>query len=294
MGDVNSTAYTAEGRAEAPVGSYVMHVGPDYFSTMAIRVQRGREFSLADRGGAPDVAIVSAAFAQAHGLAANPIGARVRSNTTAPWLEIVGVVDDSNYAFFGEAAQPILYRPFLQAGGTLRIVAREAGVATTVIPRLRQVLTTLDPGSRFDVKTMRDATGFEASLRRAGSWVLGGVGALGLGLALVGVYGLLSYTVTQRMRELGIRMALGSSRRRVQWLVLREAAVLIGVGVALGTLLAIVVARPLAFLLSGVGVADPMTIAVTAALFPCAGLAAAVTPSLRATRVDPIVALRSE
>ena len=131
-------------------------------------------------------------------------------------------------------------------------------------------------------------------MRRAGSWVLGGVGVLGMGLALVGVYGLLSYTVTQRTRELGIRMALGSSRLRVQWLVLRNAAVLVGAGVAVGTLLAIVVARPLAFLLSGVGVSDPSTIALTAALFLCAGLAAALMPSLRATHVDPIVALRSE
>jgi predicted permease len=293
-GDVNSTSYAVERGTETRVGSYVMHVGPDYFKTMSIRLRQGREFSLADRSGAPEVAIVSAAFVRAHGLASTPIGDRVRSGPTAPWLEIVGVVDDSNYAFFGEAPHPILFRPFLQAGGTVRIVARGAVAPASVMPPLAQVLATLDPSSRVDVTTMRDATGFEASIRRTGPWVLGSVGVLGMGLALVGVYGLLSYTVTERTRELGIRMALGSSRLRVQWLVLRNAAVLVGGGVALGTLLAIVVTRPLAFLLSGVGVSDPMTIAVTAVLFLGAGLAAAFTPSLRATRVDPIVALRSE
>jgi putative ABC transport system permease protein len=96
------------------------------------------------------------------------------------------------------------------------------------MPPLAQVLATLEPSSRVDVTTMRDATGFEASLRRTGAWVLGSVGVLGMGLALVGVYGLLSYTVTARTRELGIPMALGSSRLRVQWLVLRNAAVLVG------------------------------------------------------------------
>jgi ABC-type antimicrobial peptide transport system permease subunit len=117
---------------------------------------------------------------------------------------------------------------------------------------------------------------------------------LGLGLGLIGLFGLMACTVTHRTRELGIRIALGASRRRVQGLVLRDGAVLVGVGLSVGTGLSILVTRPLAFLMGGVRVADPWTIALTAALFFATGLAASYIPSLRAARVDPIVALRSE
>ena len=290
-GDVNSTAYTVDGVDGPSVASYVMHVGPDYFRTLNVRLQQGREFSMADRAGAPEVAIVSAAFVRAHGLTANPVGARVRNNPTAPWLEIVGVVDDSKYAFFGERPRPILYRSFLQAGGALRIVARGTAPATLMRP-LRDNLAALERNALVEVQTLREATSFEATFRRAGSMLLGALGLLGLGLALIGVYGLLSYSVTQRTREMGIRMALGASSGRVQRLVLRSAVTLVGFGVAIGTLVTLVAMQPLAFLLSDVRVSDPMTIAATTALFVGAGLAAAYAPSVRATRINPIVALR--
>jgi putative ABC transport system permease protein len=290
-GDVNSTAYTVDGGDAPRVSSYVMHVGPDYFRTLNVRLRQGRDISLADRAGAPEVAIVNAAFVRAHGLTASPLGARVRNHPTAPWLEIVGVVDDSRYAFFGERPRPILYRSFLQAGGALRIVARGAAPAT-LVPTLRHTLAALDRHALVAAQTLREATSFEASLRRAGSMLLGGLGLLGLGLALIGVYGLLSYTVAQRTREMGIRMALGASSGRVRRLVLRSAVTLVGFGVAIGTLVTLVAMQPLAFLLSDVRVSDPTTIAVTTALFFGAGLAAAWLPSLRATRINPIVALR--
>jgi putative ABC transport system permease protein len=206
-GDVNSTVYTVDGGDAPRVESYVMHVGPDYFRTLNVRLQQGRDFSMADRAGAPEVVIVSAAFVRAHGLTANPLGARVRNNPTAPWLQIAGVVDDSRYAFFGERPRPILYRSFLQAGAALRIVARGAA-PVTLMRTLRHNLAALDRNALVDAQTLREATSLEASFRRAGSMLLGGLGLLGLGLALIGVYGLLSYTVAvaQRAREMGIRI----------------------------------------------------------------------------------------
>jgi putative ABC transport system permease protein len=293
-GDSVSRVYQVEGKLTPRAETYTMNVGPGYFGTVKTRLQRGREFSPLDRVGGAPVAIVNEAFVKAHGLTPDPLGARVRDADTEPWLEIVGVVDDSKYGFFGEAPQPILCRPFLQTGGRLFVVARGSAAPGAWMPMLKEALARQDQTAIVKLQTMRDATSLESSVRRAGSTLLGAVGVLGLGLGLIGLYGLMAYTVTQRMRELGIRIALGASRRRVQGLVLRNAAVLVGVGLSVGTGLSILVTRPLAFLMSGVRVADPWTVALTAALFLATGLAASYIPSRRAARVDPMVALRSE
>jgi predicted permease len=293
-GDSVSGVYEVEGRQTPRTETYTMNVGPDYFRTMKIRRRRGREFSLADGVGAPQVAVVNEAFVRAHGLASDPLGARVRSIVTEPWLQIVGVVDDSNYAFFGEAPHPILCRPFLQTGGRIFVVARGSGSPATWMPMLKEALARQDQTAIVKLQTMRDATSLEASLRRAGSTLLGGVGLLGLCLGLIGLYGLMSYTVTQRTRELGIRIALGASRRSVQGLVLAKATVLVVAGLSVGTFLAILTARPLASLMSGVHVTDPWTVGITGVLFLCTGLAASYVPSRRAARIDPMIALRSE
>ena len=293
-GDSVSTVYQVEGRPTPRTETYIMNVGPGYFGTVETRLQRGREFSLLDRVGGPSVAIVNEAFVKAHGLTPDPLGVRVRAADTEPWLEIIGVVDDSKYGFFGEEPQPILCRPFLQTGGGLFVVARGSGATAAWMPMLKEALARQDQTAIVTLQTMREATSLESSMRRAGSTLLGGVGVLGLSLGLIGLYGLMSYTVTERTRELGIRIALGASRRRVQGLVLRNAAGLVGVGLSVGTGLSILAARPLAFLMSGVQIADPWTVALTGALFLGTGLAASYVPSLRAARVDPIVALRSE
>ena len=293
-GDMVSTSFEVEHAPAFRRETYVMNVGPGYFQTMNIQVRRGRDFAIEDRAGAPARAVVNQAFVVSHGLAANPLGARVRANDREPWLEIVGVVDDSNYAFFGEAPHPILYKAFAQTGGRLFVVARVSGAPVHRVPVIREVLAKLEPNAMVDVRAMRDATSLEPSLRRAGTWLLGGLGGLGLGLALIGLYGLMSSAVTERTREIGVRIALGASRRQVQALVLGDAAMLVGIGAALGTALAIAITRPMAFLLSGVHGTDPWAIVGTAALFLGAGLAAAHVPARRATGVDPMIALRCE
>jgi putative ABC transport system permease protein len=293
-GDVYGTVYEVEGKTIPRRETYYMNVGPNYFRTMDIRLRVGREFTAADRPGAPAVAIVNEAFARTHSLGPNPVGAHVRSRSTDPWLEIVGVVADSKYAFFGEAPHPILFRPFLQAGGSLFVVARTSGAPAGMISALKSAILDIDKSAIVEPRTIRDATSLEFSLRRLGAWLLGATGALGLALALIGLYGVMSYTVNRRTQEIGIRMALGASRSAILWMVLRNGLGLVAIGVSIGTLISLAAARPLAFLMSGIPTSDPVTILITATLLFFAGLGASYIPSRRATRVDPIVMLRYE
>jgi putative ABC transport system permease protein len=293
-GDMYSRVYEVENKTLARTETYTMNVGAGYFRTMGIRLRRGREFTAADRAGAQALAIVNEAFVRTHGLDSEPLGSRARSGESEPWLEIVGVAADSKYAFFGETARPILYRPFLQAGGGLVVIARTSVAPASMVAALRRALVDMDGSALVESQTMRDATSLEFTIRRFAASLLGAIGTLGLGLALTGLYGLMSYSVSQRAREIGIRMALGASRWMIQWMVLRSALRLVGLGVGFGTAISLIAVRPLAFLMSGVPVADPWTIAGCAALFLSAGLAASYTPSLKATRVDPMVTLKTE
>jgi predicted permease len=161
-GDSASRVYQVEGRPTPRTETYVMNVGPGYFRTMKTRLQRGREFSPLDRAGGPPVAIVNETFVKAHGLTSDPLGARVRDADTEPWLEIVGVVDDSKYGFFAEAPQPILCRPFLQTGGRLFVVARGSAAPAAWMPMLKEALARQDQTAIVKLQTMRDATSLES------------------------------------------------------------------------------------------------------------------------------------
>jgi len=291
-GDVAARGYAVVGSA-ARREAYEMHVGPEYFRTLGIRVLDGREFVLADRAGAPDVAAVNQAFVAAHGLDDHAVGARIDGGRGEPTLEIVAVVADTKQALFGERPQPIVYRPFMQAGGRLFIVARGTSGPGALVAPLERTLTRLARDSRVEVATMRDATTLEASARQTGWLVLGGLGLLGLGLASVGLYGLMAYTVVMRTRELGIRMALGASRHHTRGFVLRRALVLLAIGAGIGVVAAFAVTRPLSFL-AGSPLADASVAAATAAIVLATGLAASLVPAMRATRVSPLVAIRAE
>ena len=290
-GDSNSARFEIEGRPEPGVKSYRMNVGPDYFRTMGIRVHMGREFTGADRAGAPPTAIVNEAFMRAYGTGTNPIGTHVRSDPKGPWLEVRGIVADSKYGFFGETPQPIVYLPYLQAGGSLFIVARTAAPGGMILDLKRAILT-LDKSVIVEPRTIRDATSLEFSLRRMGTWLLGTIGALGLMLALVGLYGVMSYTVNRRTSEIGVRMALGASRPAILWMVLRGGLAQVSIGLLIGITISLAAARPMSFLMSGIGTTDPWTMAITAGMLLLAGIAATYLPAWRAARVDPMIILR--
>jgi predicted permease len=291
-GDVASSGFEVAGSAGQRREAHVIHVGPRYFDTMRIQLGAGRAFGATDRSDGPAVAIVSQAFVEAHALGTRAIGTRVRNRETEPWVEIVGVVANSKHAFFGEKPPPIVYRPFLQAGGSLHILARTTDRPEAIVPALRRLLSQQDPGATIDVRTLRDATRMEANMRAVGSWTLATLGGLGLALALVGLSGLIAYTVTLRKRELAIRMAVGASPSRVQRLVIGQAVSMVALGFASGAALVILVTRPFGFVFSDTSAADPFPLGIAAALFLSAAAAAAYRPARQAGHTQPANELR--
>ncbi len=271
------------------------NVGPAYFRTMRIQVLGGREFQASDRQGAPAVAIVNRTFARLFFPNGDALGKSVRASGDAePWREVVGVVADNKYESYAEAPTPQLFSPFLQAGGRIFVQIQIAGMPTESIAAVRRVIADMDRSLVADVRTTRDATGMEFSLRRLSTGFLAAMGILGLTLSMIGLYGVISWEVSRRTAEIGVRMALGASRGQVRRMVLRSAMVPVGSGIGSGLGAAMLVAVSLRSFLAGVSTSDPVTIGGVAALVTLVSLAATWFPVRRATRVDPIAALRYE
>jgi predicted permease len=271
------------------------NVGPRYFATMGIPLLRGREFLATDRRGSPPVVMVNETFAKMAFPRGDALGQLVfapTSNTPEPWREIVGVVADNKYGSLGEQPRPQLFQPYLQTGGRLFLQARTAGPPALSIAAVKRAIAEQDGSVLADVQTTEDATSLEFTLRRISTIMLASMGALGILLAMIGLYGVLSWDVSRRTAEIGIRMALGASRPTVRHMVLRDGLVLAGVGVTLGIGAAIVLMLPIRSFLAGVGTADPATIAAVAVLLMLVSVAASWFPVRRATRIDPITALR--
>ncbi len=292
-GDSYTARFEVRGRNASVPRTFYMSVGPDYFRTMGIALRRGREFTPADRLGTAAVAIVNETFVRAYQLGEDALGTGVRF-PREPWMEIAGVVADSDYSFYGETPQPVLYRPFLQNGGNLFVVARASGSPSRMMAPLALAVRAVEPRAIVEARTMRDATSLERSLRKMGSAVLGTLGGLGLLLAAIGLYGVMAYRVQRRTPELGIRMALGASSGHVLRMVLGEGLKLIGGGVAAGMLLSLALARPLSAFMGGISTFDPWSILGTSAALLLAGLAASWVPARRATRIAPMAALRND
>jgi predicted permease len=272
-------------------------VGPGYFETMHIPLLRGRTFTGSDGPGLPLAAVVNEAFVRQYWNGEEAIGRRIRSyGQEAPPAEIVGVVRDGKYRTLGEEARPFLYLPLLQDyDGEATLIARTNGSPATVAAQLQHRLFEVDPRVPvFDVKTMDEHLRFTLLPARLAASVLGLFGTVALLLAGLGLYGVMSYLVSQRRREVGIRIALGARPADVVRLVVRQGMRLTILGVAGGIVAAVVLTRLVAGLLYGISPTDPWTFAAVTAVLAAVALLACLLPARRAAAVDPIVALRFE
>jgi ABC-type antimicrobial peptide transport system permease subunit len=210
------------------------------------------------------------------------------------WLEVVGVSGDMRADGLADEAPSQVYVPTTQfVNGYNAYVIRGAVPVTTLLPAIRRAVATVDPGLALSaVSTMDDAIGRRLALPRFTMWLLTLLGAIGLILAIVGVYGVISYIVTQRTREVGIRIALGADAQGIQWMLVRQGLVLGVAGIALGSLASLGATRYLASLMYGVTAHDPVTFGTVALLLVIVAVCASWIPARRATRIDPLVALR--
>jgi predicted permease len=270
------------------------YVTEDYFKTMRIPILRGREFLRSDRTGGARIAIVNEVFGRRLFGTGDPVGHSIRF-TDGKSIRIAGVAKDSKYFTLGEENVCALYEPYEQMGPNvnLQFLIRSSGNPRPLIPAINSVLNRLDPTAALETKTMLNGLGLALLPSRAGGVILGSMGLLGLALASIGLYGVLLYSVSRRIREIGLRMALGATPGGILRLVLRQSASLAAVGIAIGLGLSIFAVRPLAMFLSPeVRTTDITNFVAVGAALALVALIATVSPALRALRVDPVVALR--
>jgi predicted permease len=272
-------------------------IGPGYFEALGISLVAGRGFTVADQPGAERVAVVSEAMARKFWRRTDVVGETFRLNGVGgPTVRIVGVARDTKVRTLGEAPRPFLYASFDQEfTGIVSVIAATEGDPGPILAAMRRELEALAPDVPiFEAKTMVQHLGVALFLPRMAAGLLALFGGIGIGLAGLGLYGVVAFAVSQRTREIGVRMALGADSVKVIRLVVRESVGLVLVGIGVGVTMALLAARPLASALYGVSPADPVTFLAVAGLMVGTALLASYLPARRAVRVDPLVALRSQ
>jgi putative ABC transport system permease protein len=300
----NSTNFTIEGKPvmtgaesiEVPFDA----VSPAYFKVMGIPLLRGREFDNRDVDGSPPVAIINDTFAQRFFPGEDPIGKRYMYGQPGPdntnWITIVGIVGDMRRTGFDRPVRPETFLPEAQAGdNALTVVARTSGNPANFASALRSEVWAIDKDqSVYDIKTMDVTLAEMLSQRRFNMLLLGIFASVALLLAALGIYGVMSYSVTQRSHEIGIRMAMGAQTGDVLNLVVRKGMLLALSGIVVGLLASFALTRVMATLLYGVSATDPLTFVAISLVLAGVALGACFVPAHRATKVDPMVALRYE
>jgi putative ABC transport system permease protein len=274
-------------------------VSADYFRALGTPLVRGRSFAAGDDEQAPRVAVIDEALAQRFFPDQDPIGRRLKQGpgtSKAPWMTIVGVVGNIKSDGFDQPDQPHLYVAILQSPQyAMAVYLRTDTNPTSLTQPLRQQVQAVDPNlPLFGERAMDDLVSASLAQRRFAMQVVGLFGALALLLAGIGIYGVMAYSVSQRTREIGIRLALGASRGAIMRWVLRQGMNLTLAGVVVGVIGALVATRLLRSLLFGVAPTDLITYAGLALLLAVVALLACYIPARRATRVDPMIALRYE
>jgi putative ABC transport system permease protein len=275
--------------------------GPNYFVTMGTQLLAGREFTDQDKAHSEKVAIVNETFVRrclpGSRTPADAIGKRISfKSVTGPFLRIVGVAKDGKYFNIAEEPRAFIWDPISQDyNGSASLVVRTTGDPASLIGSLRNEVRGLDPTLPvFDVKTMTEHMRFALFPARVAATVLSAFGLVALSLAAIGIYGVTSYSVSQRTREIGIRMALGAQTRDVLKLIVRNGMTLTAIGVAIGLVGAALVTRLITSLLFGVTPTYAGTFAIVSGLLAVVALFACYLPARRAAKVDPLIALRYE
>src|SRR5262245_1890403 len=272
-------------------------VGPRFFRTIGVPIVAGRDFDERDAADAPPVVVVNETTANMHFHGENPIGKRVSvEGPGGPWREIVGVVRDSKYGALAEGAAPVVFLPLAQNHETgMTLYVRASVAPASLVSSIRHEIQRLEPHLPVpNIQTVSETIGTSLYAARMGAWLLAVFGGLALVLAAVGIYGVLSFSIARRTREMGIRLALGAGRHQVFLLVLRDGMVLVAVGMALGLAAGLAGTRSLASFLYGVSTFDVPTFVATIAILAAVAFAACAIPARRAMRVHPIAALRYE
>jgi predicted permease len=287
-----------DGYVPAPNEQMMIHratVPPGYFGVMGIPLLEGRDFTERDEAGRPVVIIVNQTFARRYFGNANPIGRKVRMEGDV--LTVVGVARDSKYHTPIENPMPFFYIPFRQwfgPGLNFSFLVKTAGDPLRLAPAMRREALALNQDAAFHTSLLSDAVGASLYPQKVAASLLSVVGCVCLLLAAIGLYSVISYAVSQRTQELGIRIALGARPAQVSGLVIWEGLKLTGPGLAVGIVAALAVSRLVAGMLVEVSAADPITFAAAAAFLTLVALVACYLPARRATRVDPISALRCQ
>jgi predicted permease len=273
---------------------------PGYFDSLGIRLRRGRVFTDHDGREGPDgpsVIIVNETFAATLWPdGRDPIGQRVRQSVKAPWLTVIGVVADAKHYGLERDTRPGVYVPLRRIVlSTMSFAVKTAGDPAALIPTVRTIVRDMDPELPiYNARTMNERMMLSLTLRTAYSWMLAVFAGIALLLALGGSYGVTSYLVSQRARELGIRVALGARRSDISRAVLKGSIAIVGVGVAIGITAAIGAGRLLSSLLFGVPPYDALILTIAVAALGASGFLANWLPARRASRVDPMVSLRAD
>jgi putative ABC transport system permease protein len=294
------TGYEVEGEpaarsGDAPV-THVQSVTPEYFRVLHIPLVRGRQLAATDDDRAPRIAVVNEAFTRRHFTGTDPVGRRFRLGPDGAWTTIVGVVGDFRHYALTESMRPAVYLPFAADPPQQMTIAVRASVgAGGMANTLRRVLQSLDPDvAASGGQALADVVARQTWLALVARDVIGAFAATAALLALVGLYGVISYSIVQQRTELGIRLALGAAPARVLRLVVRQGLTLAAAGAAIGCVLAFAASRTLSALLFEVTPADPATFVGVPLVVLVLAAFASFLPGRRAARIDPVRTLRAE
>jgi len=276
-------------------GGWINSVSPRYFETLRMPLLLGRSFTARDTKTAPKVAIVNQAFARRFFSSSSAVGRHFGVGDLNN-IEIVGIVRDGKYKDVREQTPNLVYLPFEQnPDQPMTLCVRTVGDPAKVAGAIRREVRAVDANVPiYNVRTLETQLDESLSQERLVATLSGWFGAFAMLLAAMGLYGVLAYSVTRRTNEIGLRMALGAERGGVIWMVLREALLLVGMGIAIGVPIALALARSVTSLLYGLKPTDPLTISAAAITLFAVATVASYLPARRAARVDPMVALRYE